>query len=315
MTVSVVLAVYNGEKTLRRQLDSIRRQSTAPDEVLICDDCSTDTTRTLVREYIEQYRLTNWQLQENEQNLGWKQNFMQGMKKSRGELIFPCDQDDRWYPEKIAEMVRTMEQDPAVLLLSCDMQILYEGKAIKAKVYRETAAERKKPYARYGFTEHFFMNPRPGCSYAIRRTFFDDVCEGWKENYPHDEFLWLTAALQDGAYFQNEVLMDFIRSEENASDIRYKDIAKQKENLEYIQSTLEYMEAYAEANPDRVPADHLDKVKTARIWCRKRMRLMETRNPAQWLALMPYRGYYNSVKNCLSDLYLVLFGSFRRKAR
>ena len=46
----------------------------------------------------------------------------------------------------------------------------------------------------------------------------------------------------------------------------------------------------------------------------KRMKLMETRNPLRWVLMFRDWKYYNSKKNCLSDLYLVLFGSFRKKA-
>lgn len=41
---------------------------------------------------------------------------------------------------------------------------------------------------------------------------------------------------------------------------------------------------------------------------------MDNRSPFYWLRMAPYWKYYNSFRNCLSDLYLVLFGSFRRYA-
>lgn len=313
MTVSVILAVYNGVETLVRQLDSIRQQTLAPDEVLICDDQSTDSTVHLIKSYICQYRLLNWHLTENKTNLGWKQNFIQGIRKCSGDIIFLCDQDDRWYPNKISVMKKAIEEDPNILLLSCNVRVQYEGNAIKATVYQGRKKESVTTISRYRFSSHFFMNPRPGCSYAFRKAFFDDIQSGWKKNYPHDEFIWLMAAMQNGAYLMNVVLMDFIRGEKNASDIRYKDISMQSENLAYIFSMLENMEEYAVTHPN-VPEEYLVKIRNAKIWCMKRMKLMTTRNPLRWIYMMPYWAYYNSVKNCLSDLYLVLFGSFRRRS-
>ena len=73
------------------------------------------------------------------------------------------------------------------------------------------------------------------------------------------------------------------------------------------------MEAYAEANPGKVPEEYREKIRGAQSWCKKRLKLMDTRNPVRWLTMMPDWKYYNSAKNCLSDLYLVLFGSFQRK--
>ena len=52
MKISVVMATYNGERFLREQLDSIRNQTRQADELIICDDGSTDGTVELVRKYI-----------------------------------------------------------------------------------------------------------------------------------------------------------------------------------------------------------------------------------------------------------------------
>ena len=62
MKVSVVLSSYNGEQDIIEQLRSIDGQTRQPDEVLICDDCSTDGTVNLVQNYIEKKRLKNWKL-------------------------------------------------------------------------------------------------------------------------------------------------------------------------------------------------------------------------------------------------------------
>ena len=42
------MATYNGEKYIIEQLDSIRNQTLPPDEVIICDDCSTDNTDEVI---------------------------------------------------------------------------------------------------------------------------------------------------------------------------------------------------------------------------------------------------------------------------
>lgn len=314
MTVSVVLAVYNGEKILGRQLDSIREQTVSPDEVLICDDCSTDQTVGSVAEYINYYHLQGWKIYRNEENYGWKHNFIDGIKRASGDIIFLCDQDDYWYPEKIEEMKKAMGEKKEIFLLACDYDVLYEEGSIKAKVYRKSKEERNGTIGRYTFRSRFFMNPNPGCTYALRKEFAQEAADRWFSSAPHDEFLWLLAAIQDGAFFYNKVLMDFIRGPENASDIRYKDIAMQKKNLDYIMKMLTCMEDYA-ADHKQVSADHLKKVLHAKVWCNKRKKLLETRNPLRWLAMLPYWKYYNSVPNCLSDLYLVFFGSFKRQRK
>ena len=312
MRISIVLTTYNAGTHLKGQLDSIRAQSLPPDEVLIFDDGSTDGTVVYLEEYLREYDLKHWKLRVNRQNLGWKRNFMEGLRTATGDLLFPCDQDDIWYPEKLREMTEAMERNPQIKLLACDYRVVYEPGALKAKIYKKTEAEKRGLITKYGFTKHFFMNPYPGCTYAVRRTFFDEVNSLWFEGSPHDEFLWLMAAIQDGAWFYNKVLMDYVRYSDNASGIHCKDIALQQENLRYIHRQLNALQAFAASRPEAVCEETRRELCNAQMWCAKRKKLMETRNPLRWLAMAPYWGYYNSPKNCLSDLWLVLFGSFRR---
>lgn len=53
--VSVALTTYNGSNYLREQLDSILRQTCQADEIVICDDCSTDDTRVILEQYVNLY--------------------------------------------------------------------------------------------------------------------------------------------------------------------------------------------------------------------------------------------------------------------
>ena len=312
MRISVVMTTYNAGVHLKNQLDSIRLQRRLPDEVMIFDDGSTDGTVEFIRQYISEHSLACWKLQVNAQNKGWKRNFIEGLRKASGEILFPCDQDDVWYPEKIEEMTAAMEQHPDIMLLACDYTVIYESGALKAKVYEKTLLEKQGIIAKYGFTKHFFMNPYPGCTYAVRRTFFDDVNALWFDDSPHDEFLWLMATIQDGAWFYNRVLMDYVRYADNASGIRYKDIALQKQNLCYIRDQLCALQAYAKKRTSVVPEKYRKNLAIAQVWCAKRQKLMDTRNPLRWIALAPWWGYYNSPQNCLSDLWLVVFGKFHR---
>lgn len=86
----------------------------------------------------------------------------------------------------------------------------------------------------------------------------------------------------------------------------------QQENLRYIAQMLEKLESFAAAHPDQVKDPYLRHIRIAKTWCAKRQKLMETRNPFRWLSMAPWWGYYNSPKNCLSDLCLVFLGRFLR---
>ena len=59
MKISIALATFNGEKFIIEQLESINKQSQQPNEVVISDDHSTDETKAIVEEYInEKFNIT-----------------------------------------------------------------------------------------------------------------------------------------------------------------------------------------------------------------------------------------------------------------
>ena len=89
--ISVVIASYNGAEFIREQLDSIRTQTLPPDEVIIADDCSSDGTFELCREYIAKNNLEGWTLYRNPENLGVRRNFREALMRCTGDYVFTCD--------------------------------------------------------------------------------------------------------------------------------------------------------------------------------------------------------------------------------
>ena len=55
MTLSVVLATYNGEEFIREQINSLLAQTLLPDEIIVSDDGSTDASALVCSEYVKQY--------------------------------------------------------------------------------------------------------------------------------------------------------------------------------------------------------------------------------------------------------------------
>lgn len=102
-TVSVIMCTYNGARYLKEQIDSILQQTYPIYELIIQDDCSTDETVHIVREYMERYPIIK--LYENAHNLGFNQNFKSAAMKASGDFVGISDQDDIWFPEKIERQV------------------------------------------------------------------------------------------------------------------------------------------------------------------------------------------------------------------
>ncbi len=110
--LSVALCTYNGEKYIIEQLDSIAGQSVTVDEVVICDDVSTDNTVKLVQDYTFTAPY-NIRLFRNEINLGSNRNFEKALSLCNGDIIFLCDQDDVWMPHKVETIKNYLDNNPA----------------------------------------------------------------------------------------------------------------------------------------------------------------------------------------------------------
>lgn len=101
--VSIVLGTYNGEKYLEEQIDSILRQTYNNIELIVTEDCSTDSTRTMLKKIASKHN--NVHVYFNETNLGLVRNFEKAVGYAQGKYIAFADQDDVWLPEKIQLLV------------------------------------------------------------------------------------------------------------------------------------------------------------------------------------------------------------------
>ena len=97
--LSIAMATYNGERFLREQLDSLLAQTITDFEVVVCDDCSKDSTVAILEEYAK--KDSRFRIYRNEHNLGFKKNFEQAIMRCKGDYIALCDQDDIWYPNHL----------------------------------------------------------------------------------------------------------------------------------------------------------------------------------------------------------------------
>src|SRR5215212_2843702 len=105
MKISVAMCTYNGAEFLSAQLQSIMAQSRPPDEIIICDDVSIDTTRSLLRQFATESSIPIT-LHFNDQNLGSTKNFEQAITLCTGDVIALSDQDDVWRTDKLQVLER-----------------------------------------------------------------------------------------------------------------------------------------------------------------------------------------------------------------
>ncbi|HEX6624373.1 MAG TPA: glycosyltransferase family 2 protein [Pyrinomonadaceae bacterium] len=125
MKFSVAMCTYNGARFLREQLDSIAAQTRPPDELVVCDDRSTDGTTDLVAAFAAAARFPV-RLHVNTENLGSTKNFDRAVSLCTGDLIALADQDDVWLPRKLELSEGALAASPRAGLVFTDAEVVDE---------------------------------------------------------------------------------------------------------------------------------------------------------------------------------------------
>ena len=105
--VNIIVSTYNGSKYIREQLKSLFDQSYPNIDIYVRDDGSDDGTLDILKEYEASGTVT---LIRGE-NLGFCGSFMELLRLTdKGDFWSFCDQDDIWYPDKVALAVKWLER-------------------------------------------------------------------------------------------------------------------------------------------------------------------------------------------------------------
>ena len=186
-TVSVVMATYNGEKWIREQLDSIIEQTYPIYELIIQDDCSTDSTLNIIKEYEEKYAFIH--VHKNKKNLGYSENFKNVTLKASGDYIALADQDDIWYPNKLERQIEAIGKSD---LCYAQHHQGYDRTNLRLVDYKCAP-------------EHQMFTPIVGHSMLMRREYAQDT-RNWLNYMSHDFGLGAFAHFENGVTKVNEPL-------------------------------------------------------------------------------------------------------------
>ena len=113
MKISVAFIVYNGARYMRTQLDSILAQTHGVDEIIICDDASSDNTKEILEEYKNKHPNLFF-LHYNNKNLGPTKNIEKAIQTCTGNIILLADQDDYWETNKVETIIKWFEANPTM---------------------------------------------------------------------------------------------------------------------------------------------------------------------------------------------------------
>lgn len=121
--ISIAMCTYNGEKYVREELESFSTQTRPPDELVVCDDCSTDHTVEIVEDFAREVPF-EVRVHVNQRNLRYPKNLERAIDLCTGDLIVFADWDDVWVPEKLERVEAAMNSSPDVGLVFSDADVV-----------------------------------------------------------------------------------------------------------------------------------------------------------------------------------------------
>ena len=193
--ISIALCTYNGERFLPRQLGSMQQQTRLPDELVVCDDQSTDRTVEIVRQFAASAPFPV-RVFVNPRNLGFVANFERAISLCEGDLIALSDQDDIWYPARLERSELALATHPQVGLIFSDGDIIDDqDRAQGSRLWASFGFEgqRKQQMSAGDYTVLVKNRFVTGATMMFRsqlRAHFLPIGQGWL----HDEWIAPTIA-------------------------------------------------------------------------------------------------------------------------
>lgn len=212
---SVALCTYNGENYIRKQIDSILNQTVKVDEIVVCDDGSTDETLSIIESFRENTSV-DIRIYRNETNLGVCANFQKAVDLCNGDFIFLSDQDDVWHNDKVETIVNYFYHNYQKHVVFTDGQLIDgSGEAISDgtlwKCFGIDNTCLKQIENGLGMEIFAFENRATGATMAIRRGFeytssFSKFCI---DDILHDGALAMLALIDNRLGHIDKCLIDY----------------------------------------------------------------------------------------------------------
>lgn len=232
--VSIALCTYNGERFLKQQLDTIVNQTYKNIEIIVVDDCSTDKTFEIVKDYAAQF--PQFKIYQNDQNLGFSGNFERAIQLCGGELIALCDQDDIWDLRKIELQVTAIKDN---ILIYHDSEFIHEDGSTMGK----TMSDLMNLYCGSDPFAFLFFNCVSGHSVLMKKALLEQALP-LKKDYFHDWWLAYVATNIGKIDFIPQCLVQYRQHDKSDTNIlrhRRKDDKYKHSSVHKIQRIQQWL--------------------------------------------------------------------------
>lgn len=178
--ISVAMAAYKGEKYIKPQLESVLSQLCSSDEVIVSDDDSTDSLKTYLSANFDDSRIKYIR----GPGAGVVKNFENAIMHCSGDIIFLCDQDDVWLPDKVSAVTKAL--DGCTLVLH-DAYVTDEDLDITCESFFKAHGSGT------GYLKNIIRNSYMGCCMAFRSELIPYILPFPDDIPMHDQWIGLAA--------------------------------------------------------------------------------------------------------------------------
>ena len=189
--ISIAMCTFNGGDFLPMQLESITRQNRPPDELIVCDDGSSDGSLDALHQFA---RLAAFPVRiiKNKRNLGSTKNFDQAISLCTNDIVVLADQDDVWYPEKLALLHASFTSPSAPIAVFSDADLIDEtGRTLGLSLWESFSfGSREQNRFADGEALHILVKHPvvTGASMAFRREYLP-LISPIPPNHVHDNWI------------------------------------------------------------------------------------------------------------------------------
>lgn len=305
LKISVAICTYNGERYIKDQLKSILDQDRRVDEIVICDDGSTDNT-VLVCNNILLHSGIKYTIVENKENFGFIKNFYQAMSLCKNDIIFLCDQDDVWLRNKTSVILDVFEKNSTALMVFSNAIVTNDklepiNDLYKTLNYSASYLENQNIAFEKLLNDNFVV----GATAAIRKDLLN-MANDLDNEWAHDSWLAVVASLNKGLYSIDDSLIYYRQHATNTIGINQQsELRKLKKILKKIFSSN--MDQYACI---RVPLLlHLKKYMENRYFEKENYLKLE-KSIEFWNKRLNF-----SKNNIFQNIIIVLIGAFKEEQK
>lgn len=235
--VSVAMAVYNGERYLAEQLQSLVDQTYRPLEIIITDDASADNSSAVIKEFSEKHPFIR--LFRNDTNRGVTASFENSIRMCKGDFIAISDQDDIWEMNKIESFMKEQWKEDACF---CNSLLVNKAGIPLNKTFKSVMTMRSY----YSGAPFLLGNCIPGHNIMMKSSFAREILP-FPKNIMYDRWISYCASANNGIKYIDITLVRYRQHESNTFGIKKSNKREKPSKAEKFRKKLEELRSLSAA--------------------------------------------------------------------